>query len=132
MLPARAIGAWLDSIDPVAAVRGISTGFSVLLIASLMAPILANRVPVVGGLALVLAAVVGFAAAASRQGNSPAPALQGDTAAVGSYLLVLPLVVMVSRRWDVEQIGVTLLTAVVVGGLVGPLAAGRAHAAGRR
>jgi hypothetical protein len=113
---------WLDEIDPVAAVRGSSSGFTVLVIGGLLAPAIAVRVPVVGSLALVLTAVAGFATAASRRGNTTRPVLQGVVAAVGAYLLVLPIVAMTHHRWDPVQLGLTLLTAIVVGAVVGPIA----------
>jgi hypothetical protein len=116
--PARS---WLDEIDPVAAVRGSSSGFTILVIGGLAAPLLAARVPVAGGLALVLTALAAFVTAAARQGDTARPALQGVVAAVGAYLLVLPLVVMVNRAWDVPQIALTLACATLVGALAGPL-----------
>jgi mannose/fructose/N-acetylgalactosamine-specific phosphotransferase system component IID len=113
---------WLDEIDPVAAVRGSSSGFTVLVIGGLLAPAIAVRVPVIGSLALVLTAIVGFATAAWRRARTSRPVLQGVVAAVGAYLLVLPIVAMTHHRWDPIQIGLTLLTAIVVGAVVGPIA----------
>jgi hypothetical protein len=118
--PAPPVGSWLDEIDVVAAVRGCSSGFSVLVVGGLIAPALA-QVSVLGSFALVLTAIAGFSTAAARQGASSRPALQGVLAAVGAYLLALPLVVMVSHAWDVTQIAATLAVAVCVGALVGPL-----------
>jgi branched-subunit amino acid ABC-type transport system permease component len=53
--------------------------------------------------------------------------VQGILAAVGAYLLVLPLVVMSQHGWDVVQVACTLLTAVVVGAST-PAILGRARA----
>lgn len=111
---------WLAAIDPVATVRGMSSGFSVLVIGGLVAP-LASRVALLGSFVLVLAAVAGFVAAARRPGNSPVPRVFGATAAVGAYLLVLPLVGMATHHWDALQIAVTTASALVVGGIVGEL-----------
>lgn len=119
--PGRAgvMDGWLQAIDPVAAVRGMSSGFSVLVIGSLLAPILASQSAVLGGIALTLTAIAGFAAAARRQGTCRVPAVQGITAAVGAYLLVVPLIYLASSQFNFAQMGLTLLTAVVVGALVG-------------
>jgi hypothetical protein len=57
VLSDRFVTRWLEAIDPVAAVRGMSSGFSVLIIGSLLAPLIALHVPVVGGFALALAAM---------------------------------------------------------------------------
>ena len=117
----QAATSWLDEIDAVAAVRGSSAGFTVLVLGGLIAPALAARVPGIGSLALVLTAIAGFTTAAARQGSSSRPIVQGVIAAVGAYALVLPLVGMVSRHWDVAQIAVTLGVAIVVGAIVGPV-----------
>jgi hypothetical protein len=122
---------WLDEIDPVSVVRGSSAGFSVLVIGGLVAPIAAVKLPGVGGLALFVAAVAGFAYASARQWNGPRPVAQGVLAAVGAYVLVLPLVVMARHGWDVVQVASTLATAVVVGALT-PVAVGRLRGIGGR
>jgi hypothetical protein len=111
----RVSAAWLDEIDPVIVVRGSSAGFTVLVLGGLVAPIAAVNAPVIGSLALVLTAVAGFVTAAARQWNGPRPVVQGVLAAVGAYLLVLPIVVMGNHGWNVVQIACTLATAVVVG-----------------
>jgi hypothetical protein len=111
----------LDEIDPVAAVRGSSAGFSVLVLGGLLAPVLAVKVPAIGSIALVATALIGFATAAARQGSSVRPSLQGALAAIGAYLLVLPLVQLQQRSWNIEQIGLTLVAAIVVGSVVGPI-----------
>lgn len=114
---------WLVGIDPVAAVRGMSSGFSVLVIGSLLVPVVASQLPVVGSFGLTLAAIVAFIVAATRQGDATVPASQGATAALGAYLLVLPLVYMTTHRWDLMQIGLTVLAALVVGAITGSVAA---------
>lgn len=117
-------GTWLDEIDPVAIVRGSSSGFTVLVLGGLLAPIASTMVPVLGSYALVIAAVVGFATAAWKQAAAQRPGLGGAIAAVGAYLLVLPLVYMGQHGVNLTQVAATLATAVAVGALVG-LAASR-------
>jgi hypothetical protein len=107
--------AWFDEIDAVTVVRGSSAGFTVLVLGGLLAPIVAVKIPVLGGFGLVVTAVAGFATAASRQWKGSRPAVQGILAAVGAYLLILPMVVFAHHGWDVGQVFGTLLTAVVVG-----------------
>lgn len=118
---------WLDEIDSATVVRGSSAGLTVLVLGGLLAPIAAVKAPAIGSLALVLTAVAGFATAAARQWSGPRPVVQGILAAVGAYLLVLPLVVMSQHGWDVVQVACTLLTAVVVGAST-PAILGRARA----
>jgi len=129
---ARPPSSWLDEIDPASAVRGSSAGFTVLVIGGLLAPVLAAKVPALGSLALVGTALVGFATAAARQGCSTRPSVQGALAAVGAYLLVLPLVMLGQRHWDVLQTALTLLTAIVVGFVAGPVSVRVATRGARR
>lgn len=98
----------------------MSSGFSVLVVGGLAAPIL-SRTPAIGSLALVLTSVAGFIVAARCLGNSRVAWIQGMTAALGAYLLVLPLVGMTTRSWNLTQILATALTAVVVGACAGHL-----------
>lgn len=121
--PGRLVDGWLEAIDPVAAVRGMSSGFSVLVIGSLLVPVVASQLPVMRSIGLTLAAVAGFVVAASKQGTTRAPGRQGATAALGAYFLVLPLVYLATHRVDFAQIGLTVLAAVVVGALAGHILA---------
>jgi hypothetical protein len=123
---------WLEAIDPVAAVRGMSSGFTVMILGSLLAPMIAIHVPVIGPLALALAAIVAFVVAATKQGRSEAPVVQGMTAALGTYFLVLPVVYMTTHTWDLLQIGTTTATALVFGGISGAVTARFAPHGGRR
>ena len=115
---------YADRIDWVALVRGASTGFSVLVVGGLAAPIMSN-LPLVGAPWLIITAVVAFVVAGSRIGHAVTPAVQGASTAVAAYLLCLPLVVLATRSLDLSQLGLTMLTAVLMGGLAG-------HLAGRR
>lgn len=109
-------------IDGPAMVRAASTGFTVLLLGGLVAPLVAAMVPVVGRFWLVLVAVAAFVIAGSRIGAAAAPAVHGAVAAVSSYLLMLPGVMMTTGL-QVGQVLTTASAAVVVGALGGYLTA---------
>lgn len=113
-------------VDVPNAVRGASTGFSILLIGGLLAPLATLVSPVAGALWLAGVAVLAFAIAARRSRLAEAPALHGAVAAVGAYALVLPLLLPFPQGRDVGQILLTLATAVVVGAASGSLMARRA------
>jgi uncharacterized membrane protein len=114
-----------DGLDAEALVRACSRGFTVLVAGGLLSP-LASRVPVVGGLWLAVVAIVAFAVAGMRIGKGRRPALQGAGAAAGSYALVLPLVFLGGGGTaDAWQVVLTLVVAIVAGGLAGLLAARR-------
>lgn len=102
-------------IDVPNAVRGASTGFSVLLIGGLLAPFLTlvSTVAAAGWLAAV--AVVAFAVAARHSRRAGNPGLHGAVAALFAYVLVLPLLLPFEQGRDVGQIALTTVTAVVVG-----------------
>ncbi|MBW0101176.1 hypothetical protein [Pseudonocardia sp. KRD291] len=110
-----------DRVDWVNLVRGASICFSVMVVGGLAAP-LGARVPVVGPAWLILTAVLAFVVAGYRIGDAPDPRVQGAGAAVAGYLLVLPLTVLATGALDPQQLVLTLLTAIVMGGLAGHLA----------
>lgn len=109
-------------------VRGASTGFTVLVVGGLAGPLMA-AVPVVGRPWLLLVAVVGFAAAGWRIGDAISPAVHGATAAVASFLLVLPLLLITGGRMGFAQLAsysaVALGMAVVTGAVVGAVRGSR-------
>ncbi|GAB2988427.1 hypothetical protein LWP59_08715 [Amycolatopsis acidiphila] len=106
-------------IDAGALIRGCSQGFTALVLGGLFMP-LAVRIPVVGPFWLTVVAVVAFAVAGTRIGGSRWPPLQGAAAAVGSYILVLPLVLAGGAgSAEFEQIGLTSAAALVVGAVAG-------------
>ncbi len=117
---------WLDGIDPVAAVRGGSRGFSLLVVGGMAYPVAVRVVPELGPVWLTITAAAAFAIAALRVGGATTPAVHGAAAAALSYLLVLPLVLMVPQARNVVQVLLTALTALVVGALTG-FVAGRAR-----
>ncbi|MHA6793043.1 hypothetical protein ACVGVM_05885 [Pseudonocardia bannensis] len=113
------------TIDGPTAVRAASTGFTILLLGGLLTPIAATYLPVIGRFWLLLTAVVAFAVAGRRIGTARIPALHGACAALGSYLLVLPLVLWMpgqSAGVDVEHLVSAAGTAVAVGAIAGALA----------
>lgn len=118
MRPQRASGTAAQSpaeVDPVAVVRGASTGFSILLIGGAVAPLIAHA-PFVGRFWLAVVAVAAFLVAGLRIGNGRGSVLQGVMAAVGSYLLILPIVIAASQGGDGQQIALTLVVAIAAGG----------------
>ncbi|WP_020662099.1 hypothetical protein [Amycolatopsis benzoatilytica] len=115
--PARL--SWADRIDAPVAVRGASAGFSVLLIGGLAQPLAMAWVPLLGYAWLPLVAVAAFFVASKRIGTASSPATHGAVAALCSYLLALPVSLLVPAGRDPLQIGLTAATAVVVGTAVG-------------
>ncbi|KAA9165978.1 hypothetical protein FPZ12_003210 [Amycolatopsis acidicola] len=111
---------WADEVDAPGVVRGASTGFTVLVLGGLAAP-LGALVPVAGTVWLPVVALVAFVVAAARVGTAPRPWLHGMVAALSAYLLVLPLVLLGGSH-DVGQMGLTFLAAVLVGAGSGFLA----------
>ena len=104
-----------NTVDVPVAIRGASTGFSVLLLGTLLAQFAAAFLPRPAGIALIVATVVlGFAVAARRTGTASIPALHGAVAAELAYLLVLPLQWHFGRP-ALSEIAFTVATAIVVG-----------------
>ncbi len=110
---------WLDGVDMAAVVRGSSRGFTVLVLGGLAAPAAATVSGALGALILTGSAAAAFVVAALRQGTTTSGGLHGALAAVGAYLLVLPLVLLAQAGRDPAQISMTLAAAVVVGFVAG-------------
>lgn len=121
--------AWADHIDASKVVRDASTGFTILVIGGLSAPMAAVLVPVVGRHWLPAVAVVAFVVASRRGGSASLPWLHGLVAAVSAYLLVLPLVLLGGGA-SLRQVLFTVATAVVVGAATGFLSGRRATGRG--
>jgi hypothetical protein len=101
------------------------------VLGGLVAPIAAAYLPVIGQFWLSLVAVVAFAIAGSRVGTARATHLQGACAALGSYLLVLPLVLWLptgQTSVGAAQVLMTAMAAVAVGAIAGILAGRRRDA----
>lgn len=121
-------------VDMPTLVRGASAGFTVLLIGGLLEPIVVTllpltlaQVPTASSWWLTVVAVAGFMLAGSRIGEATRPAVHGAGAAVGAYLLVVPLMVFASTE-PLPPI-TTMLLAALVAVLVG---AATGYVAGRR
>lgn len=108
-----------EKVDGIAAVRGASTGFSVLLLGGMVTPLVAIMGPSLSIGWLPLVAVSAFVIAAFRVGDSSLPWLQGMMASVGSYLLVLPLVLIAPTGRNPIQVVLTFAIAILIGGLTG-------------
>ncbi|MFE6610931.1 hypothetical protein [Amycolatopsis sp. NPDC057786] len=99
--------------------HGIWRGFAVLVIGALLQPVAAAVAPVVGASFLLITAVVAFAIAGFRTGGATSPILHGAVTAVGSYVLVLPLVFLTSVPVGPQQVLATAGLGVAAGGLAG-------------
>ncbi|WP_214366572.1 hypothetical protein [Pseudonocardia sp. H11422] len=122
------------TIDGPTAVRAASTGFTILLLGGLLTPIAATYLPVIGRFWLLVTAVVAFAVAGRRIGTAAVPALHGACAALGSYILVLPLVLWMPGQAagvDVEQLVSSAGMAAGVGAIAGAIAGRRRDGATR-
>lgn len=117
-------------IDFPVAVRGASSGFSVLVIGVLLSQLILIVAPSAPALAVVFAPyVLGSYVAARKVGNATFPALHGIAAAVGAYLLTLPvLLLMMLNSKTLESISylATALTLTIgIGALTGWMNSGR-------
>jgi hypothetical protein len=108
-------------IDMIALVKGASMAFSVLVIGGLATPLIASLVPVAsaGTLWVVLVSAAAFTLAGRRIGEATHPALHGAAAALGAYLLVLPLIALWGAPLVWWQVAVTALVAAAVGAVAG-------------
>lgn len=114
-------------LDVVVVVRGASRGFTVLLLGGVVQPWIGTLVPPLGAVWLTLVAVTAFTWAAWPRGAGWLRprldrGLHGVAAALGSYLLVLPLVLSAAGFIPWIQVAFTAASAVVSGGLTGALA----------
>jgi hypothetical protein len=116
-------------IDVPVAVRGASTGFSILIIGGLMSPIIAAFSPPLAGTWLTAVAIAAFAISARRVGLASVPVLHGAFAAVASYVLVLPLLLPFEAGRNLPQILFTFATAISVGACTSWIQARRGESA---
>ncbi|MCW2616250.1 MAG: hypothetical protein JWN08_3244 [Frankiales bacterium] len=100
-------------------VRGASTGFTVLVLGELLAPVAGAVSSVLAGLWLSLVGAAGFALAGRRVGRARRTVLQGAAAALGALTLTLPLRVLADAPQSPYAFAVSAVFAVVVGGLAG-------------
>lgn len=116
-LPVTASSAHASAQQPGRAlvVRGASRGFTVLLLGGMVQPLVALAVPPLGYVWLALVAVVAFAWSARIATAAPGSTLvDAVSAAMGAYLLVAPVVVMLTGQLLPQQILGTSFTALVV------------------
>jgi hypothetical protein len=106
--------------------KGASAGFTALFIGGWLAPIAQGRVPSLGGLWLVAVGLVGFALAGRQIGVADLPAVHGAIAAMASYLLMVPVIVITSGWVGALLLIAPCAGAVAVGAVSGYLA-GRAR-----
>ncbi len=112
-----------SQVDVGAVARAVSTGFMILVFGGLIQPIVSTYVPLLGMFWLILVAVVAFASAGARVGIAcPNPPLHGAGAAVGSYLLVVPLMFL-QGTFNPLYCVYSFVAAAVVGALAGRIAA---------
>jgi hypothetical protein len=90
--------------------KGASAGFTALFIGGWLAPIVQGRVPSLGVLWLLAVGLVGFALAGRQIGVADWPAVQGAIAALASYLLMVP-VILITDGW----VGAVLLVSPCAG-----------------
>lgn len=105
-----------SSVDAGRIVRAASRGFSVLLVGGVAQPLVGRWIPEIGAVWLAIVAVAAFALAGYQAPSAKRRAwVSGIAAAVGSYCLVVPLVLSALHGLPVEQVLVTAATAVGVG-----------------
>lgn len=118
-------------IDMIALLRGASTAFTVLVIGGLATPLVVRVLPLAPEQEpaayvwwFTAVAIGAFVLAGSRIGEATQPILHGAAAALGAYLLYLPLTLLVGTAQPVTTMLLAALVAVLVGGAAG-LVAGR-------
>jgi hypothetical protein len=111
----------MDRIDWVLAVRGASTGFSVLIISGLLNGLFNKISPVVGLVQLVIGALAASVVAAWRSRTTDTPMLTGAVAALLSYTLAIPLIYLGERRLDYRVLIAFAAIALAVGAITGLL-----------
>lgn len=111
-----------QKVDVPNAARGASVGFTILVLGGLASPALGFVAPLAGSLALMVTAVAAFAVAGMKVGSAGNPPLQGAMTALGSYVLVLPLVLFHQAGRDPMQVAVTAACALVIGAATGVVA----------
>lgn len=106
--------------DPASVVKGASRGFGVLLIGGLLQPLTAMLwapLAYVWLLAVAIAAFLTASVVATPPHTPPSGWRQGPYAALGSYALIIPLVVVGSGELPVLQLVLTTSTAIVLGAI---------------
>jgi hypothetical protein len=121
-----------EAMDSQAVIRGASRGFGVLVIGGLVQPMVSMSFEPLGYVWLLVVAVTAFLTAAVAATPDATPTSrwrQGPVAAVASYAMVVPLVMVGAGELPWVQAVLTTLTAVIVGAAV---ALARTHYAADR
>lgn len=105
--------------DLSALAKGASTGFTVLVLGELLAPLAGAVSSVLAGLWLSLVGAAGFAVAGRRVGLARRVLLQGSVAALTALTLTLPLRLLSGAQQSPYAFAVSAVFALVVGGLAG-------------
>ena len=135
----RRAGVYRDKVETsdraiayAAVIRGASRGFGALLVGGLVEPAAVRFLGPIGSVWLLLVALVAFVIAAVTATPSGTPLSswrQGPIAAVAGYALIVPLVVAGSGSLPALQLGLTTMTAVVVGAVTAVVRTVRDHGA---
>ncbi len=117
-------------IDFPVAVRGASSGFSVLVIGVLLSQLILFLAPSAPALVVYFAPnVLGSYVAARKVGNATIPALHGVAASVGAFLLTLPLLLLMmldaQPLESIRYLATGLTLAIGIGALTGWMNSGR-------
>jgi hypothetical protein len=117
-------------IDFPVAVRGASSGFSVLVIGVLLSQLILLLAPSSPGLVVVFAPyVLGSYVAARKLGNATVPALHGVAASVGAFLLTLPVLLLLmldsQPMESISYLATGLTLSIGIGALTGWMNRGR-------
>jgi hypothetical protein len=117
-------------IDFPVAVRGASSGFSVLLIGVLLSQLILLLAPSSPALVVVFAPyVLGSYVAARKVGNATVPALHGIAASAGAYLLTLPLLLLLmldsQPLESISYLATGLTLSIGIGAITGWMNSGR-------
>ena len=117
-------------IDFPVAVRGASSGFSVLVIGVLLSQLILFLAPSAPALVVYFAPyVLGSYVAARKVGNATIPALHGVAASVGAFLLTLPLLLLMmldaQPLESIRYLATGLTLAVGIGAITGWMNSGR-------
>jgi hypothetical protein len=103
--------------------RGASAGFTALFLGGWLAPIVTGYIPALGASWLVLVGLVGFALAGRQIGVAASPAVHGAAAAVLSFLLMIPAILIADHGVGLTQLVLPIPGAAAVGAAAGWLAA---------
>jgi len=117
-------------VDFPVAVRGASSGFSVLVIGVLLSQLILVLAPNSPALVVVFAPyVLGSYVAARKVGTATVPALHGVAASVGAFLLTLPILLLLmldsQPLESITYLATGLMLSIGIGAITGWMNRGR-------